>query len=97
MKAVNAVEITGKFNGAVGNYNAHAVAYPDLDWPAAGTSFVKGLGLHHSPYTTQIEPHDWIAELSHAMARFNTVLLGFNRDIWTYVSLGYFKCVAVRY
>ncbi len=86
-----AAAIPGKINGAVGNYNAHLVAYPEVDWPAAARRFVESLGLAWNPYTTQIEPHDGMAELFHALARANTVLLDFNRDIWGYVSLGYFR------
>ena len=84
------VEILGKINGAVGNYNAHLAAYPDVDWPAMARSFVESLGLHWNPYTTQIEPHDWIAEYCHALERFNTALIDLCRDLWGYVSLGYF-------
>ncbi|MCA9530398.1 MAG: adenylosuccinate lyase [Myxococcales bacterium] len=86
-----AVELLGKMNGAVGNYNAHLVAYPEVDWAAHAERFVQGLGLGFSAYTTQIEPHDCLAELFDAMARFNTVLLDFDRDAWGYISLGYFK------
>tara|TARA_R110001592_G_scaffold38609_1_gene127206 strand:- start:43482 stop:44858 length:1377 start_codon:yes stop_codon:yes gene_type:complete len=81
----------GKINGAVGNYNAHLSAYPDVDWQANAESFVTSLGLTWNAYTTQIEPHDYMAELFDALARFNTVLIDFNRDIWGYISLGYFK------
>ena len=88
---INKVELLGKINGAVGNYNAHLSAYPDIDWQACAESFVTGLGLTWNPYTTQIEPHDYIAELFDAVARFNTILIDFDRDIWGYVSLGYFK------
>lgn len=88
---LEAVVILGKINGAVGNYNAHAVAYPDLDWAEFSQCFVESLGLQWNPYTIQIEPHDYIAEYFHALSRFNTVLLDFNRDIWAYISLGYFK------
>jgi adenylosuccinate lyase len=84
-------EILGKFNGAVGNYNAHLTAYPDIDWQANAKEFVEGLGLSWNPYTTQIEPHDYVAELLAALCRFNTVLIDFDRDIWAYISLGYFK------
>ena len=84
-------EILGKINGAVGNYNAHLCAYPDIDWQANAKEFVEGLGLRWNPYTTQIEPHDYVAELFAAVCRFNTVLLDFDRDIWAYISLGYFK------
>lgn len=86
-----AVEILGKFNGAVGNYNAHVIAYPDADWVAISQRFIKSLGIHPNPYTTQIEPHDWTAEYSHALLRYNTILIDFARDIWGYISLGYFK------
>ncbi len=85
-----AVEILGKFNGAVGNFNAHVAAYPGTDWPAVSRAFVESLGLEYNLYTTQIEPHDYIAEYFHAMSRFNQVLLDFNRDIWGYISIGYF-------
>lgn len=81
----------GKLNGAVGNFSAHAAAYPELDWPALSAAFVGSLGLEPNPYTTQIEPHDWIAEYAHALARHNTVLLDLCRDLWGYVSLGYFR------
>jgi len=84
-------EILGKINGAVGNYNAHLCAYPDIDWQANAREFVEGLGLSWNPYTTQIEPHDYVAELFAAVCRFNTVLIDFDRDIWAYISLGYFK------
>ncbi len=85
------VPLLGKINGAVGNYNAHLVTYPDLDWQQIAADFVTSLGLNWNPYTTQIEPHDYIAELFDAVSRFNTVLLDFDRDIWGYISLGYFK------
>ncbi len=85
------VEILGKINGAVGNYNAHLAAYPEIDWHAFSERFVTGLGLTWNPYTTQIEPHDYIAGLFHCLARFNTVLIDFCRDVWGYISLGYFK------
>ncbi|HEY7885719.1 MAG TPA: adenylosuccinate lyase [Cellvibrionaceae bacterium] len=88
---IQAVELLGKINGAVGNYNAHLSAYPDIDWQANAEDFVTRLGLSWNPYTTQIEPHDYIAELFDALARFNTILIDFNRDIWGYISLGYFK------
>lgn len=91
MKQIEAVEIMGKINGAVGNYNAHLSAYPEVDWHTLSQRFVTSLGLHWNPYTTQIEPHDYIAELFDAVARFNTVLLDFDRDIWGYVALGHFK------
>ncbi len=85
------VEILGKMNGAVGNYNAHMSVYPDIDWPDLSRKFVTGLGLVWNPYTTQIEPHDYMAELFHASIRFNTVLLDLCRDIWSYISRGVFK------
>ncbi len=85
------VEITGKINGAVGNFNAHYVAYPDVDWQEFAKKFVAHLGLVWNPYTTQIEPHDFMAELFDSVRRFNTVLIDFSRDIWGYISLGYFK------
>lgn len=85
------VEILGKMNGAVGNYNAHLASYPDVDWTEFASTFLESLGLQASPATTQIEPHDWMAEYFHALSRFNTVLVDFSRDIWGYISLGYFK------
>ena len=85
------VEVLGKMNGAVGNYNAHRSAYPDVDWEAVACRFVESLGLSWNAYTTQIEPHDWIAELFDALRRFNVVLLDFDRDMWGYISLGYFR------
>ncbi|WP_312956271.1 adenylosuccinate lyase, partial [Stutzerimonas nitrititolerans] len=89
---VAAVPLLGKINGAVGNYNAHLSAYPDIDWEANAREFIENdLGLAWNPYTTQIEPHDYIAELFDAVARFNTILIDFDRDIWGYISLGYFK------
>lgn len=83
--------ILGKINGAVGNYNAHLVTYPDVDWQANAQDFVTKLGLAWNPYTTQIEPHDYIAELFAACCRFNTILIDFDRDVWGYISLGYFR------
>lgn len=88
---VAAVPLLGKINGAVGNYNAHISAYPELDWPAVAHGFVESLGLSWNPYTIQIEPHDYIAELFDAVARYNTILIDFSRDVWSYISLGYFK------
>ena len=88
---VAAAPLLGKMNGAVGNYNAHLAAYPELDWEGCARDFVTGLGLSWNPYTTQIEPHDGMAELFHALSRFNTILLDFNRDLWGYISLGYFR------
>ncbi len=90
-RQVAAVEILGKINGAVGNYNAHVTAYPEVDWPALSRRFVESLGLIFNPYTTQIEPHDFVAELSDAVRRANVILIDLCRDIWAYVSLGYFK------
>lgn len=88
---IKAVSLTGKINGAVGNYNAHLVAYPDFDWEGFARRFVERLGLEFNPYTIQIEPHDAIAELFDAFARANTILVDLNRDVWGYISLGYFK------
>lgn len=91
IKQFNNVELLGKINGAVGNYNAHLSAYPDINWPAHSQAFVESLGLTFNPYTTQIEPHDYMAELFDALRRFNTILIDFNRDVWGYISLGFFK------
>ncbi|MBV6581863.1 adenylosuccinate lyase, partial [Acinetobacter baumannii] len=91
IKQFENVELLGKINGAVGNYNAHLSAYPNVDWPAHSQAFVESLGLTFNPYTTQIEPHDYMAELFDALRRFNTILIDFNRDVWGYISLGYFK------
>ena len=91
IEQIRQVTLMGKVNGAVGNYNAHLSAYPSVDWAENADSFVASLGLSLNPYTTQIEPHDYIAELFDAIARFNTILIDFNRDIWGYISLGYFK------
>ncbi len=85
------VEILGKANGAVGNYNAHLSAYPDLDWQTFSKNFIESLGIGFNPYTIQIEPHDYMAELFDAIARFNTILIDISRDIWGYISVGYFK------
>jgi len=90
-KQFSAVEIRGKFNGAVGNFNAHVAAYPEIDWPELSTRFVESLGLDANSMTTQIEPHDWTAEYCHALVRYNTILLDLCRDIWSYISLGYFS------
>ena len=90
LRQIRDVEILGKINGAVGNFNAHAAAYPELDWVQIAEDFVVSLGLNWNPYTTQIEPHDYIAELFDAVSRFNTILLDLNRDIWAYISIGYF-------
>jgi adenylosuccinate lyase len=86
-----AIEIPGKINGAVGNYNAHVIAYPAVDWPALASNFVDGLGLTFNPYTTQIEPHDGIAEFADVLRRINIILIDLARDIWGYISLGYFR------
>jgi len=89
--AIRAVQPLAKLNGATGNYNAHVAAYPDVDWPALSASILARLGLTQNPHTIQIEPHDWMAELFDAVARANTVLLDLNRDLWGYISLGYFR------
>jgi adenylosuccinate lyase len=94
-EAFAAVRIAGKCNGAVGNFNAHLAAFPDLDWPASSRRFVASLGLDPNEYTTQIEPHDWIAEYCNALTRFDTILIDLCRDFWGYVSLGYFRQRAV--
>ena len=91
LRTFEKAEILAKMNGAVGNYNAHAVAYPQVDWPARSREFVTGLGLAFNAHTTQIEPHDTIAELGHCLLRFNQVLLDFDRDMWGYIALGYFR------
>ncbi|MFT5504179.1 MAG: adenylosuccinate lyase [Gammaproteobacteria bacterium] len=88
---IRTTPILGKINGAVGNYNAHLSAYPDIDWPTLAQQFVESLGLDWNPYTTQIEPHDYIAELFDALIRVNTILIDFSRDVWSYISIGYFK------
>lgn len=85
------VEILGKINGAVGNYNAHLAAYPEVNWHQFSEEFVTSLGITWNPYTTQIEPHDYIAELFDCISRFNTILIDFDRDIWGYVALNHFK------
>ena len=96
-KVFQTLEIRGKLNGAVGNYNAHLSAYPDVDWPALAKGVIEGeLGLVQNPFTIQIEPHDYMAELFDALARFNTILLDFDRDIWTYISFGCFKQKTVK-
>ena len=91
LKQIEAVELMGKINGATGNYNAHVAAYPEVDWQQFSKTFVESLDLQWNPLTTQIEPHDYMAELFHAVARFNTILLDFDRDVWSYISIGYFK------
>jgi len=88
---ITAIRLMGKINGAVGNYNAHMIAYPEIDWPSFAERFVTGLGLDWNSYTIQIEPHDYIAELFDAIARYNVVLIDFARDVWSYISIGYFK------
>ncbi|RKZ62388.1 MAG: adenylosuccinate lyase [Gammaproteobacteria bacterium] len=88
---VAAIEIIGKANGAVGNYNAHISAYPEIDWPAFSQQFIESIGLKINPFTIQIEPHDYMAEIFDALSRFNTILIDFSRDIWAYISNAYFK------
>ena len=90
LRQIESVEMLAKMNGAVGNYNAHLSAYPDCDWPAISRQVIESMGLDWNPYTTQIEPHDYIAELFDALARFNTIMIDFSRDIWGYISIGYF-------
>jgi adenylosuccinate lyase len=89
--AMSGQELLGKINGAVGNFNAHIAAYPELDWPALAREFVEDLGLRWNPWTTQIEPHDWMAELFHSLMRYHTVLIDLSRDVWAYISIGYFR------
>lgn len=91
LKKLENIEILGKFNGAVGNYNAHSIVYPKVNWIKISESFVLSFGISWNPYTTQIEPHDYIAELFNCIILFNTILINFNRDIWEYISLNYFK------
>ena len=91
LKQLESVDILGKINGATGNYNAHMVAYPQVNWHQLSESFVNSLGLKWNPYTTQIEPHDYIAEFFDCVARFNTILIDFDRDVWGYISLNHFK------
>ena len=91
VKQIRETELLGKINGAVGNYNAHLSAYPEIDWAQNARAFIESLGLDWNPYTTQIEPHDYIAELYDSVARFNTILIDLDRDVWGYISLGYFK------
>ena len=91
IKQLKKIEYLGKFNGAVGNFNAHVAAYPNLDWSKIATRFVESLDLNYNPLTTQIEPHDYIAECFDCLSRINTICIDFNRDIWGYISLGYFK------
>lgn len=91
IKQLDSIEYLGKINGAVGNYNAHLSAYPEIDWEENAKSFIEGLGLNFNPYTTQIEPHDYIAELFDLVCRYNTILIDFDRDVWGYIAWGYFK------
>lgn len=91
VESITGVALLGKLNGAVGNYNAHVSAYPDVDWPTVSRRFVESLGLEWNPYTTQIEPHDYMAELFDAISRFNVIMIDLNRDIWAYISNAYFK------
>jgi len=91
VKQMAGQEYLGKMNGAVGNFNAHISAYPDVDWPALARQFVEALGLSWNPYTTQIEPHDWMAELFQSLTRYHTILIDLSRDIWAYISIGYFS------
>jgi len=90
-KQIRSLEYLGKFNGAVGNFNAHQIAYPEVSWEQVAKTFVEGLGLVYNPLTTQIESHDYVAECFHAINRFNNIVLDFDRDMWLYISLGYFK------
>ena len=91
IEQIKSVPLMGKLNGAVGNYNAHLSAYPDLNWAEISKSFIESLGLKQNPYTIQIEPHDYMAELFDAFSRFNNIVMDFDRDIWTYISMGFFK------
>lgn len=95
LKLIRSQEYLGKFNGAVGNFNAHSIAYPKVDWEAVSYSFIESLGLTPNPLTTQIESHDYVAETFHGIARFNNILLDFDRDMWLYISRGYFKQKAI--
>ena len=88
---LKSIEYLAKMNGAVGNYNAHIIAYPNVDWESIANGYIDSLGLSFNPYTTQIEPHDWMAELFHAMIRINNICLDLSRDIWMYISIGYFN------
>lgn len=96
LKLIHSLEYLGKFNGAVGNFNAHKIAYPDVEWEKVSKGFVCGLGLEYNPLTTQIESHDYMAECFHAISRFNNIVLDFDKDIWLYISLGYFKLKAAK-
>ncbi len=96
IRELNRVEVLGKINGAVGNYNAHISAYPNIEWSDFSKKFVSSLGIHWNPYTTQIEPHDYIAEMFDACSRLNTIWIDFSRDIWSYISIGYFKQKVIK-
>ncbi len=96
LDTLESVKILGKMNGAVGNYNAHVVAYPNVDWESLSAHFIESLGLVHNPYTTQIEPHDYIAEYCDALRRINTILIDFCRDVWAYIAIEYFKQRVVK-
>ena len=96
LKSIRSLEYLGKFNGAVGNFNAHKIAYPDVEWEKVSKGFVCGLGLDYNPMTTQIESHDYMAECFQAVSRFNNIVLDFDRDVWLYISLGYFKQKAAK-
>ena len=96
LKQIANLEFLGKFNGAVGNFNAHSISYPEINWQELSCNFVQGLGLQYNPLTTQIESHDYMAECFHAISRFNNILLDFNRDMWLYISLNYFKQKAIK-
>ena len=96
IKQLKDVQIMGKFNGAVGNFNAHLSAYPEVDWEKVSKSFIESLGVNYAPYSSQIESHDYIAEYFHALNRFNTILIDFCRDVWGYISLGYFTQKTVK-
>lgn len=96
LKQLKNVDFLGKFNGAVGSYNAHTIAYPDLNWCEISRAFVERLGLTFNPLTTQIEPHDYMAEVFHILVRFNTITIDFDRDMWSYISLGYFRQKVVK-
>jgi len=91
INTLEAIEYRAKMNGAVGNFNAHKIAYPDINWADLSETFIKSIGLTNNPYTTQIEPHDWMAELFHSLIRINNICLDLSKDIWMYISLGYFK------
>ena len=90
IKTLEAIEYRAKMNGAVGNFNAHKIAYPDINWTDVSEKFIKSIELTNNPYTTQIEPHDWMAELFHSLIRINNICLDLSKDIWMYISLGYF-------